>query len=265
MAFRRLLRGEIAEETLEGIAREAASRYDQRLESIRLLEADNWLSTPAVLNEEFFLKIITPQNTFVHGLLTTGRNVGVFASGTEGFFERFGTPIGMAQHELDAARQMRELGVNVPEPLEAFEHEGYGVVVFEYLDGYETLETLSPDRVESVAPDLFRSLARMHDAEFVHGDLRGENVLIVDDELFFIDATNVREDAIDDARAYDIACALAELEPHIGAATAVRIAAQYYDNDTLIDAERYLDFVSIRPDHDFAALALKGEIVKQTD
>jgi len=263
MSIRRLLRGQLSEDDLEETAREAADRRGEPLESVRLLEADNWLSIPAVVNEEFFVKVISAQNTLVHGLLTTGRNIGVFTSGTEGFFERFGTPIGMAEHELDATQQMRELGVNAPKPLEAFEHDGYGVLVLEYLPAFETLETVSTDRIEAVTPAVFDSLSRLHEAGLVHGDLRGENVLIRDSDIFFIDATKVNKGAIEDARAYDIACALAALEPHIGADTAVAIASECYPDSVLLEAESFLDFVNMRPDHDFGVLEVKGEIEKR--
>lgn len=263
MSIRRLLRGEVSGPELEEIAREAATRHGEELESVRLLEADNWLSTPAVVNERLFVKIITAQNAIVHGLLTTGRNIGAFSSGTEGFFEYFGTPARMAEHELEATRQMRELGVNAPEPLEAFEYDGYGVVVLEYLPEFETLENLSTETVVDLTPALFETLARMHEADLVHGDLREENVLVADGELYFIDATNVSDRGIADARAYDIACALAALEPLIDASTAVDIASKHHDDQVLLDAESFLDFVNIRPDHDFDAAAVKGEIEKR--
>lgn len=265
MAIRDLLRGTVPEEQLRAVGEETAIRHGESFECVRPLDADNWLSTPAVVNEQFFVKLISGQNTLVHGLLTTGRNIGVFASGSEGFFQRFGTPYAMAEHELESTRQMRELGVNVPEPIEAFEYEGYGVVVLEFLPDFETLGELDPESVESFAPDLFRSLSRMHDAELVHGDLRAENVLIADEKLFFIDATKVNADGIADARAYDIACALAALEPIIGAGSTVSVATEYYQDDVLASAEGFLDFVNIRPDHDFDTLAIKGEIHKRAD
>jgi hypothetical protein len=265
VSIRRFIRGEVSRPQLEAIAEEVASRYGESMESVELLDADNWLSTPCVVNEQWFVKVISAQNSFVHGLLTTGRNLGVFSSGSEGFFEHFGTPVGMAEHELESTRRMREFGVKAPEPLEAFAFDGYGVLVFEYLPNFHSLDDLDPESVESVLPDLFDSLSRMHDHGIVHGDLRGENVLVVDGELYFIDATKVREGAIDDARAYDIACALGALEPLVGARTAVEPATDYYDEETLLAADSYLDFVNIRPDHDFDAAALKGEIAKVVD
>lgn len=263
MAIRRLVRGEVSDDDVESVAREAATRQGLPFESVEQLEADNWLSSPCVVNDRLFVKIISEQNSLVHGLLTASRNLGVFSSGTEGFFEHFETPVSMAEHDLEATRKMRDIGVNAPEPLEAFEHEGYGVLVLEFLPDFETLGDLPPERVQQFVSGLFESLSRMHEAGLVHGDLRTENVLVVDESLYFIDATKVDADAIEAARAYDIACALAALEPIVGAATAVGAAAECYDADVLLEAESYFDFVNLRPDHDFSTPELRGEIEKR--
>ena len=262
MAFRRLLRGRVPWETLEGVVGEVTRRYDRPEVRVEFMEADNWLSTPMVVDDEWFVKVMTQQNSLVHGLLTAGRNLGAFSSGTEGFFEHFGTPYEMAEHELEATRRMRDLGVNAPEPVEAFEYDDTGVLVLEYLPAFRTLEELDAETVATHAPTVFAFLRRMHDAGLAHGDFRSENVLVADGELFFIDATNVRGEAIEDARSYDLACALGALEPLVGARVAVDAAAGQYDADQLLAAEEFLDFVNIRPDHDFDAASLKGEIEK---
>ena len=215
MAVRELLRGEVPQEQLNRIAVEVAGRYGQEAESITVMDADNWLSTPCVVNEEWFVKVITAQNSFVHALLTTGRNLGALTSRSSGIFEHFGTPLGMAEHELEATRRIRELGVNAPEPLEAFEFEGYGVLVFEYLPDFASLDDLDGDALDWAVPALFETLSTLHSAGIVHGDLRAENVLVVDEDLFFIDATKVKEDAVDEARAYDLACALEIGRAHV--------------------------------------------------
>ena len=146
MPLRRLLRGRVAESTLEDIASEVAAQYGESVESIDVLEADNWLSIPCVVNDQWFVKIISAQNTIVHGLLTTGRNLGVLSSGSEGFFEHFGTPVEMAEHELDANRRMRDLGINAPEPKEAFEYEDVAVTArMEMEEGYPLMRVVSVD------------------------------------------------------------------------------------------------------------------------
>jgi len=262
MAFRRLLRGRVPWPTLEGVVREVMDRYDVETARVEFLDADNWLSTPMVVNDRLFVKVVTQQNSLVQALLTAGRNLGAFSSGTEGFFQRFDTPIEMAEHELDANRRMRELGVNAPEPKEVFEYDGVAVMVLAYLPEFRTLEELPPAEVRGHAPGLFAALATIHGATLAHGDLRAENVLVADDDLYFIDATKVDGDAIDDARWYDIACALGALEPIVGARPAVAAALDVYDPGELLEAREFLDFVNIRPEHDFDAAALKGEVEK---
>lgn len=262
MAIRRLLRGQVSWSRLEPVVQEVCDRYDLPEGNVEFLEADNWLSTPLVVDEHLFVKVISGQNSIVHALLTAGRNLGAFSSGTEGFFEHCDTPVEMAEHELVATQRMRELGINAPEPLEAFEVDGLGVLVMEYLPDFRTLDELASDVVETYAPTLFESLATMHDNGLAHGDLREENVLVAGEELYFIDATSVSEASIEDARSYDVACALGALTPHIGAGETVRAALSAYSPQELLDAREFLDFVNIRPDHSFDAAAVKGEIEK---
>ncbi len=262
MAFRRLLRGSVPWAEVEGVVRELLERHDEPAARVEFLDADNWLSTPMNVDDRWFVKIVTEQHSLLHALLTAGRNLGAFSSGTEGFFEHFGTPVQMAEHELSATRRMRELGVNAPEPVEAFEYDGHGVLVSEFLPEFETLDALSSERVEAHAPTVFDFLARMHGAGLAHGDLRGENLLVVDGRLYFIDATNVGGD-VADARSYDVACALAALEPRIGATAAAAAADGHYDDDDLLAARDFLDFVNLRPDHRFDGVALKGEIERR--
>jgi len=262
MEVRDLVRGTVDWSDMEAVARELADRTGRDAVRVTFLEADNWLSTPCVVDEEWFVKVISPQNSLVHALFTTGRNLGAVTSGREGFFDHVGSPIEMAERELDATERMREIGVNAPEPVEAFEVDGLGVLVLEFLDDFRTFEDLDADEARDLAPDLFANLRKLHEDGLSHGDLRGENVLVRDEEVFFIDATSVRESGIADARAYDLACALATLEPGLGSATVVDLARGAYSLNELLDALEFLDFVNVRPDHDFDAERLKGEIEK---
>jgi hypothetical protein len=263
MAFRRLLKGRVEWDRLEAVMREVGRRYDQADLRVEFLDADNWLSTPCVVNDRWFVKVITPQHSLLHAVLTTGRNLGAFSSGQAGFFEHVADPVEMAERELAATERMRELGIDVPEPVEAFGYDGLGVLVVEYLPEFRTLGELDRAAVVRYAPDLFRSLARMHAAGLAHGDLRAENVLVARERLYLIDATSVREGAVEGARAYDIACALAALEPLVGPRTALDAAREHYPTADLLAAEDFLDFVNIRPDHDFDAAGIKGEIEKR--
>ncbi|MFC6938619.1 RIO1 family regulatory kinase/ATPase [Salinirubellus sp. GCM10025818] len=262
MSVRRLLRRTVPQDDLEEVFREFADRYGLEAVRVEFLEADNWLSVPCVVADRWFLKVISETHALLHGLMTTGRNLGALSSGVPGFFEHLETPYEMAVHELEATRRIREIGVAAPEPVEAFEHLGHGVVVLEYLGGFRPLPALDRGTAEVVAPQVFDSLARMHAAGLAHGDLRGENVLVLDGVPYFIDATSVDPRAVEDARAYDLACALGSLAPHVGARAAVDAALAHYDPADLLRARTFLGFVNLRPDLAFDGSAVRGEIEK---
>lgn len=263
MDLRRLVRGSIPWSDLEAVGDELRAREDRSCTRIVFLDADNWLSTPCVVDDTWFVKIISPQNAVVHALFTGARNLGAVVSGERGFFEPFDDPYEMAQHELEAINRIRDIGVNVPEPVEAIAVNDYGVLVLEYLPDFETLTEQDPATVGRWAPKLFRSLWLMHENGLAHGDLRGENVLVYRGEMYFIDVTNVREDGLDGARAYDVASAIATLAPAIGTGQAVAEALRYYSVEELLAAREFVDFVRLRPDHDFDAAKVKGEIEKR--
>ena len=260
MSLRRFVRGQPSWSAIETVIRAVVERYDRLPAHVRFLEADNWLSTPIVIDDALFVKMLSQQNTLVHALFTTGRNLGAVSSGTAGFFESFQSPAEMARHELEATREMRALGLNTPEPIEAFEVDGYGVVVFEYLPEFRSLDDLDPETESWVAESLFSALRTLHDGGLAHGDLRAENVLLLDGALYFIDATSVDSDAQEGIQSYDLACALAALEPLFGARRAVKAATASYATDELLSAVDFLPFVQLRPDHDFGAAGLKSEI-----
>jgi tRNA A-37 threonylcarbamoyl transferase component Bud32 len=264
VAFRRLLRGRIEWDRVESALRAVAERHDAH-GRVEFLEADNWLSVPCVVDDQYFVKLVSRQHALLHALLTTGRNLGAFSRGEPGFFEHVRSPAEMVEREFEAATLLRDRGVNVPEPVDAFEHDGLGVLVVEYLPEFRTLDDLDPEAARRLAPDLFAMLRRAHDAGVAHGDLRAENVLVAGGEWYFIDATSVRDEEGDAerARAYDLACAMAALAPLAGAGETVEAALSAYATAEVLAAREFLDFVRVRPDHDFDAAALKGEIERE--
>ncbi|ELY43891.1 RIO1 family regulatory kinase/ATPase domain-containing protein [Natronorubrum sulfidifaciens] len=260
MDIRRLARGTVEWSRLERVIQTLADRYGRECVRVEFLEADNWLSVPCVIEEEWFVKIVSRQNALVHAMLTTGRNVGAVSAGTGGFFGRFDTPREMVEHEYEATERMREIGINAPRPIDAFEVNGLGVLVLEYLPDFRSLDDAPDWLVAERASELFEMLATLRDHGMAHGDLRAENILLCDDEFYFIDATNVHDDRVEETTAYDLACALAVLEPRIGAHDAVAAAKPVYEPSELLLSRRFLDFVRLRPDHEFDAATLRTEL-----
>ena len=81
--------------------------------------------------------------------------------------------------EAKAISQARRCGVRTPIILDA---EG-DVLVFERIYGIPLKNELTPLRLEQVG----RSLAMLHDAGIVHGDLTTSNVLVTSDDVCLID------------------------------------------------------------------------------
>jgi tRNA A-37 threonylcarbamoyl transferase component Bud32 len=260
MDLRRLARGTVEWDRLEAVAREIADRYGRESVRVAFLDADNWLSTPMVVDDEWFVKVVTQQNSLVHALFTGARNLGAVTAGTENFFEHFETPLEMAEHDLAATARMREVGVDAPSPVEAFEVDGLGVLVLEYLPDSRPLDELDDAAVTEHVPAVFAALATVHENGLAHGDLQRENVLVQDGRPHFIDATKVSARGLDAARSYDLACALAAFAPRIGASDVVAAALEQYSAEDIVAARDFLDVVALRPDHTFDVQLVKGEI-----
>jgi hypothetical protein len=56
---------------------------------------------------------------------------------------------------------------------------------------------------------------------------------------------------------------LAVLAPVVGVREAVDAALTRYSTEELLEAREFMDFVNIRPDHDFDAAVVKGEVEKR--
>lgn len=260
MDVRRLVRGSLDWEFLERVCRELATRLDREEIHVTFLETNNWSSIPFVVDDAYFVKVITPQNALVHALFTGARNLGALTSGSQGFFDRFDSPYEMASHEMEAIERIRQVGINAPEPIECFEYEDYGVVVMEYLPDFTTLDDVDLKNRPALQTELLASIAAMHEHGVVHGDLRAENVLVQHGELYFIDATLVNAEWREQGMGYDLASAIAILSPRIGPKQAISLAQEYFTPAELLEARRFLDFVKLRPDHDFNLVQLRGEL-----
>lgn len=224
------------------------------------LDAGNWLSTPYVVNDEYFVKVVSGRNALTHSVFTGMRNLGARVAGGESFFESYDSPVEMARHEFEVTGRMRDLGVPTPEPLEVIEGEDDALIVYEYLEGYVPLgETdLGDDLLDAV----FEHLRTLHDHGVAHGDVSLANVLVVDGVPHFIDATCVRDDGIDEAVAYDLACALGALASKRDPDDVVEAATAWYDADEIRSSLDFLIVARLRPgiERRFSVIELRRAI-----
>lgn len=264
MSFRSIVRGDssIDLEEVRDVLRDKCGLRDVELST---LDGDNWLSVPLIANDEFFVKVVTPQNAWTHSIFTTARNLGVRVSGNGPFFETYDSPREMARHEFEATRRMREAGVSAPRPVDVVETDEGALLLFEYLEGFETLSEAEIDN--ETLREVFSLLRRLHDNGLAHGDFSLENVLVVDGEVYFIDSTNVAEDGHDDAVAYDLACALGSFSSRLPPEDVVAVASEFFDARALRHALDFLVVVRLRPgiEDSFAFLELRRAVTEATD
>ena len=259
MSFRSFVRGDSSVD-LEAV--EKALREECGIEEVELstVDGENWLSVPLVANDEFFVKVVTSQNTLAHSLFTTFRNLGVRASGKGPFFETYDSPGEMARHEFEAAERMREIGVRSPRPIEVVEADKNALLLFEYLEGFETLSKAELD--SETMREVFGLLRRLHENGLAHGDFSLENVLIVGGEAYFIDSTSVSEEGHDDAVAYDLACALGAFSSRVTPSEVVDAASEFFDAPELRRAADLLIVVRLRPgiEEGFSVREIRGAV-----
>lgn len=263
MSFRSFVRGDSSVD-LERVERLLSDECGMDNVELSTIDGENWLSVPLVANDEFFVKVVTSQNAMTHSLFTTLRNLGVRVSGNGPFFETYDSPAEMARHEFEAARRMREIGVRVPRPIDIVDGEDEALILFEYLEGFDTLSDVEIDA--EMIREVFGLLRRLHENDLAHGDFSLENVLVVDGEVYFIDSTNVRDDGYEDAVAYDLACALGAFSARVDPAEVVEAALEYFDGDDLRHALDFLVVARLRPglEDSFGVLELRRVVNEMT-
>ena len=264
MSFRSFVRGDSSVD-LDSVSE--ALRENRGIEEVNLssLDGKNWLSVPLVVNDEFFVKVLTSQNTLTHSLFTTMRNLGVRLSGKGPFFETFDSPAEMARHEFEAAEKMRDIGVRTPRPVDVVKADDKALILFEYLEGFETLSEAEVD--DDTMCEVFGLLRRLHDNGLAHGDFSLENVLVVDGEIYFIDSTSVAEDGHDDAVAYDLACALGAFSSRVPPQDVIESASEFFDASDLRHATDFLVVVRLRPgiEEGFSVREIRNAVEKIAD
>lgn len=260
MDVRKLVRGSPEWDDIERIGQLVTDEYvDSSEGKFEFILSDNWLSTVCVVNERIFLKMVTRQNTAIHRVFTASRNAGSLSITGNLLFDRFESPIEMVEYEHRTLRRMQDAGVNAPSPIDTFEYNGVGVLLAEYINELQYLTEISEK--EKYISSVFNQLRTLHDAGIGHGDIRGENLIISNDELYFIDPTNIRTH--NDFKYYDLASALATIAPLIGEQETVQVALDYYSEQEVMQARRFVPIISIRPDHEFNQTKLQSTIIEE--
>ncbi len=93
-----------------------------------------------------------------------------------------------ARKEVKLLTEVRKLGIHTPKIFRVDEQNHK--IIMEYIRGNrlkEHLNSISLNEAKSVCRQLGKQVGKMHSNNIIHGDLTTSNIILKDDQLYFID------------------------------------------------------------------------------
>jgi Kae1-associated kinase Bud32 len=85
--------------------------------------------------------------------------------------------------EIKLLSDLRRLGLNVPRIIDYDKFK----IVMEFIEGKKLKDVLSEKNFKKFCEEIGKNVAKMHLADIIHGDLTTANIIVKDNELYFID------------------------------------------------------------------------------
>ncbi len=85
--------------------------------------------------------------------------------------------------EVKLLADLRRLGLNVPRIMDFDKYK----ITLEYIDGKKLKDVLDRDNFEKYCKEIGEMVAKIHEGDIIHGDLTTSNMIVRNNELYFID------------------------------------------------------------------------------
>lgn len=85
--------------------------------------------------------------------------------------------------EANLLREARRVGVATPQVIDVYEN----TIKMEFISGNRVKEILSFNNYEEIGKKIGLAVAKLHEFNIIHGDLTTSNMILRDDEMYFID------------------------------------------------------------------------------
>ncbi len=85
--------------------------------------------------------------------------------------------------EVKLLVDLRRLGLNVPRIMDFDKYK----ITLEYIDGKKLKDVLDRDNFEKYCKEIGEMVAKIHEGDIIHGDLTTSNMIVRNNELYFID------------------------------------------------------------------------------
>lgn len=231
-------------------------------QNIDLIEGENKLSDAFNVDNNYIVKIIMDGHYRYHKIIISLRNYGLSPYGGLNLFEPYESHKDMAKYEFDKLKEMERSDIPVPTPVSVVSQDNFSLLMMEMLnDPLEFNEITDNSDAVRFTKSLFTQVNRMHSRNIAHGDIQTDNVLISDDQMYFIDPSSINANVNDNTwRHYDIGSALVTATSVIDESMVAEIAPKYFEKDALRESLRILPLICIQWGHDFEANKIRNEL-----
>jgi len=158
----------------------------------------------------------------------------------------------MVKEHFEHLQAIHRLGVPTARPYGYYWVKGQSwLLVTEFLDAkpISSFRTIEPE----VASTVFRYLHKMHRRRIFHGDLKPDNIMVDDDNIYILDIGHLRTDVPAHLKqAYDVACLLCCFLAFCPIEDILAVAQKYYHRQSLAAAADYIELIQMRPDIHFS-------------
>jgi tRNA A-37 threonylcarbamoyl transferase component Bud32 len=166
-------------------------------------------------------------------------------------FEMYETSEDMVRDQYETMRAIYKSGIPAIKPYGYHQiNRSQWLLVAEFLDvkPFSMLEKVDPKQIDLV----FHYLKQAHQKKIFHGDIKPDNILLVGDKIYILDAGHFRKDAPAAKKlSYDLACMISSFLQYQPVEEIVKIAKKYYPNRYIQAAANYIELIQMRPDIHF--------------
>jgi predicted Ser/Thr protein kinase len=217
--------------------------YNLKKIRIRLAGGSYWMSIPCtiegidrktLLPRKYLGKIINDRSALKHRYMTALRRLGVLAEGAKLDFIDYLDAKDMVDFERDWMVLLKQKGVCVPEVygVHRLNHDDY-ILVMEFIEG----QPLSKVRIDdAIVNQVFSTLKTMHETGVFHGDLKLDNLICANGQIYVIDCMKINPDDPLRAHEFDLACAILALAQEMPVDTVLKYAEKYHPKEEMIGA-----------------------------
>lgn len=196
----------------------------------------------------YFGKILGGTDNMTSRAIQLFKNLYLHMNSMAPMFRVTESPEELARHQYEMMSAINALGIPTATPRGIHPLRAkLWLLVADFLDAKPIGDV--PELTDELLDTVFSYLRKMHDNDIYHGDIKPDNLMFGEKEVYVVDIGNFMNEAPAEQKlAYDLASQITSFLEYRPAGRIVEIARKYYSSDEMIEASKYLDLIQRRPD-----------------